>query len=921
MSRTTTTVWMLSLLLAFVASAAFAETSKLDARARIAVAELRSGIAPAQVRLEGASVSATGDLDVFIRGSVSRSQLEAFGVQVRTELPGLFTAFVPLGAIDQVAALDGVTSIRGAVLAEPNLDASVPTTGANLLRGAGPAFAGLNGNGVLIGDVDSGIDIHHGDFKDAGGLTRILNIWDQTVVGTPPAGYSAGTEWTKAQIDGGTCTETDPGAIASGGGHGTHVMGIAAGDGSQTGGAIPAFTYVGMAPMADIVEVKTDFFTSSIVDGVAYVMGRAAALGKQAVVNLSLGSQFGPHDGTSDFESGLTALTGPGQVVVVSAGNDRGSNKHAQTLAAGAGSNITLAVSGSANNRLLAIDGYYNGTETINVRITAPNGTVIGPLALGAVNGAYPGVTYTGAGRVYVENGVFTTPAGAREVYVELTGLTGNSINGTWTLTFIPVTLGAANGEVDLWRYYVSSSALVANFATGMTNSELVSEPGNATGVITVAAWETKNSWFDCGGRSVSYSSPAPLGAIATFSSPGPTRDGRQKPDLAAPGMGIGSTRSFDATGTCGATASALLNDGSNHVINQGTSMAAPHVAGATALLMQKYGALTPAEVRAYLFTHAVIDGNTGTVWNADFGNGKLWLGDLVDPSVAVLFPNGGENLLIGGGTILGWTATDNVGVTLVDLYLSRSGVGGPWETIALGVPNSGSYPWNATGPGTTHAIFKVVAHDAEANLGEDVSDAEFTLYDGATGTLMSLFEMNARDRGIELRWQFGDPTAWSAVTVERAPSATGPWQAIAAQQRIEGTFAIALDADVVVGQTYWYRLNAQRASGGSATFGPISGTAGERILDFSLSKIAPNPTSGMARIEYAVPRSTNVKVAVLDVQGREVAMLRNGVHPAGRYQTVWTGEISGHRALAGVYFIRLQSTGHELTRRVVVQQ
>jgi subtilisin family serine protease len=120
-----------------------------------------------------------------------------------------------------------------------------------------------------------------------------------------------------------------------GDGHGTHVLGIAGGDGSATGGTVPAYTYVGMAPRADLVMVKTDYTDTGILDGVAYVMNRATALGKHAVVNLSLGSQYGPKDGTSPFEAGIAALTGPGRIVVASAGNDGGYPVHAEVTAPG----------------------------------------------------------------------------------------------------------------------------------------------------------------------------------------------------------------------------------------------------------------------------------------------------------------------------------------------------------------------------------------------------------------------------------------------------------------------------------------------------------------------------------------------------------------------------------------------------------
>ena len=164
---------------------------------------------------------------------------------------------------------------------------------------------------MLVGDVDTGVDYGHGDFDDAAGNTRLVNIWDQTVNGAAPAGYGYGTEWSSAQIDANTCTETDLN------GHGTHVLGTIGGDGSQTGYGFAPFTYAGMAPKADLIMVKTTSYTTAILDGVQYIFQRATALGRNCVVNLSLGSQYGPHDGSSAFESGLNALCGPGRIVVI----------------------------------------------------------------------------------------------------------------------------------------------------------------------------------------------------------------------------------------------------------------------------------------------------------------------------------------------------------------------------------------------------------------------------------------------------------------------------------------------------------------------------------------------------------------------------------------------------------------------------
>src|SRR6185295_12266725 len=112
-------------------------------------------------------------------------------------------------AVERILDLDSVREIRGGAPCTPELNVSVPTTGAQLLRGPGPAFAGLNGEGVLIGIVDTGIDYDHADFKDAGGLTRIVNIWDQVVSGTGIPGFPYGKECSRAEIDAGTCGERD----------------------------------------------------------------------------------------------------------------------------------------------------------------------------------------------------------------------------------------------------------------------------------------------------------------------------------------------------------------------------------------------------------------------------------------------------------------------------------------------------------------------------------------------------------------------------------------------------------------------------------------------------------------------------------------------------------------------------------------
>jgi subtilisin family serine protease len=937
MTRWLPRIAVASLLIVLAFTTAFAESSKLNNTARSALYTLRNHL-EAQIEGDRApglyidSATGVGELDCFITGTASRAELEAAGARIRFELPnGVFTAFIPEAAVDAVAALSSVSTIEGAEVCEAELDNGVPSTNASLFRGPGPTFTGLNGAGVIVGDVDTGVDYKHDNFKDAGGSTRFLRIWDETDAVGPAGAAPYGSEWLPADINGLTAREKDTN------GHGSHTMGIAGGDGSSApgGAAAPAFTYVGMAPMADLIMVRGStsgsFSNTSLIDGISYIFGRATFFSKPAVVNMSIGGLSGPHDGSSTFETTVDAMCGAGKTVVLSAGNDGGTAAHAFANATAGGANTTMLVSGTTTvtGRRFVIDGYYNNTETINVTVTTPNSTVIGPIAFGGNNAAFPGQA-TANGSVYVENGIFTSGNGSREVYIDVqnTAGAGQNLNGTWTFTFTALALGAANGRVDQYKFFTSSSAFTANFVVGNDpQHQLLNGLAGGFNTFAVGAWVTKQNWTDC--RAAAWNSPAnttfgqpAIGNLATFSSTGPTRDGRVKPEVAAPGTAIASCRSGDiAVPACGVNPTANLH-GFTHVINQGTSMAAPHVTGGIALLYQKYGALTPAQLRTIIQQRAVVDAfvtSLGAVPNPSYGYGKFNLGDMSDPLCTVTSPNGGEVEVIGSPINLTWTASDAyLGVTGVDLELSRDN-GGTWSTIATGVANSGSFPWTVTGPTTNNALLRVTARDAANNAGVDVSNSVWAIVDSPVAVVVAQFRAEPVADGVRLVWEFTDPSLFTRVAVERGTTGTGPWSEVDAEISLDGTSTVALDRSVLAGHTYYYRLAATYRDGGTAAFGPLSATAGRPITEFALESITPNPTGNQAVIEYSVPHASDVSVVMFDLQGRAVATLASGRHPVGRYQVTWGGEVKGGKAAAGVYFIRLKSPEVTKTRRLVV--
>jgi hypothetical protein len=103
-------------------------------------------------------------------------------------------------------------------------------------------------------------------------------------------------------------------------------------------------------------------------------------------------------------------------------------------------------------------------------------------------------------------------------------------------------------------------------------------------------------------------------------------------------------------------------------------------------------------------------------------------------PVASVVYPNGGETFDVGDHCLVEWSATDDVAVTSIDLLVSRSGTGGPFETIATGVSNTGSYDWTVTSPASVDAVVKVVAHDGGGLTGEDASDTAFTIIEPVAG-------------------------------------------------------------------------------------------------------------------------------------------------------------------------------------------
>jgi subtilisin family serine protease len=581
------------------------------------------------------------EISVLVKGNVDiiKAKTIELGGVFKNSAGDIASIRIPLNKIELLAKVAEVQRIESSYhKLVPMNDQAIRNNHALEVQNGFGLPQGYDGTGVVVGIIDEGIDYTHPDFRDEFGNTRIKFLWDQSIVNinpaTQPQPYGYGKEFVGNQIDTSTQHYDSPF------GHGTHVAGIACGNG------LAVNNYKGMAPKSDMIVVKANLhqpdgdFLSSLVDAIKYIFDKADDLGQPAVINISLGTYFGSHDGKDIQAQYIDNLitTGPGRVIVASAGNAGTAPIHLGydlspdtnfTWLQFTSDYIYIQAWGDSgqfenSNFSIGLDrvepDYHSVASMPFVNIQSQLDTVV-------VDTLFDGANRLGTIYRYAEyfNGRYSFE------YVIYPDSTMN-ISGNDTSRYLWSFKTFGSGRMDAWSLEMVFDNIpdttlfpaISQYKKPDGEQTIVSSFTCSDKVITVGSHINRN-YYTNANFAITRDTSLVVGELSSFSSRGPTRDGRIKPDITATGEWILSAGTQSELNILSATEPTKVAAGKKHKRSSGTSMSSPMVAGICALYLQKNPTATWLDVKTAILNCADQDNFTGSsLPNNDWGYGKV---------------------------------------------------------------------------------------------------------------------------------------------------------------------------------------------------------------------------------------------------------------------------------------------------------
>ena len=697
---------------------------------------------------------------VFAQGNLQKiyPQLEEWGISTISKYGTVVRFELPAYRLLELAKNGNISVLEEGKKSAVSLDDSARWNSRvdSVLEGKGNLSTGYTGKGVIMGIVDSGVDYTHGDFRNPGdSLSRILRFYDYNV--TPPRAYS------QSQVNQNLSNPTLP---IDDSWHGSHVAGVAVGNGN-------AFSrFKGIAPEAFLLvsDLTPQQWFDDIITSTDSMFAFASSQQKPCVVNLSLGSNYGPHDGTDSYSQALESMvkSDSGRAIVIAAGNSTTLFPHlGYTL-----SNDTNFTYLTASTAYPVYTQTYIQASQTNARFRISLDT----LGAGTRYRRFASSPFRSIGNI-PSTGVHDTLRHPNQTpYCIVSTYASNYTNNRILIEHEITYLNPAGLKTPLYRFEATGSGsfhLWTEDGRMVTNTTMIGrafpdsskyrrpdDRHNMAGyfncardLIAVANYTARSAWIPCG-TTADQSLGQIAGTISFNSSYGPNTDGFQKPDIGGAGDNTMGARSSNVP-----TPDNRATLGCFHRRARGTSNAAAVITGALCLYFQAHPTAGWYTIKQDLTQTAIRDGFTGTTPNSLWGYGKL---------NAMAFVEAGQNR----------SCRNLQGVSRLKIQVNSikdsicSG-----ETLNLSAAAQGNqltYQW-LNGGSTSNAIqvqqpgsYRVIVHDATGCT--DTSAAK-VIYSkpGFVGTITGTnkrigSQMQLTSSAANWEWQFSSGSVFSTL-------------------------------------------------------------------------------------------------------------------------------------------------------------